>query len=142
MYTRIYIYKEIVMQTSYVAKKSAWSAVSIWHILLCWLVVPIIIMIIKIAIVKSETIEFSQTEVISRRGILSKSERHSSLSGIRSVSVSQSLWGRMFNFGEVTVDIVGKWDVDLSGISNPTALKEYLLPYVKAGAQAKYSIFE
>ena len=66
---------EVFMKPNYVAKKSAWTAVSIWTILLCWLIVPIIIMIFKIIALKAESIEFYDQKVVQRSGILAKQER-------------------------------------------------------------------
>ena len=121
---------EVFMKPNYVAKKSAWTAVSIWTILLCWLIVPIIIMIFKIIALKAETIEFYDQKVVQRSGILAKQERQSLLTNITSVSVNQSLLGRIFNYGNVQVDLIGKWDINTDGVSNPHILKEFLEDYL------------
>lgn len=46
--------------------------------------------------------------------------------GIVSVSVNQSIRGRIFNYGDISVDAVGKWDINTRGIANPESLKRYL----------------
>ena len=46
--------------------------------------------------------------------------------GIISVSVSQSVGGRIFGYGDITVDVVGKWDINTKAIASPERLKRYL----------------
>ncbi len=118
------------MGANYVAKKSAWGAVSIWTILFCWLIIPIVVMIFKIIALKFETIEFYDEKVVQRSGIIAKRERQSLLTNVTSVSVNQSVLGRIFNYGDVQVDLIGKWDVNTNGISNPHKLKEFLEKYL------------
>ena len=43
-----------VVKPNYVMKKSAWSVIRPWHILLSFLIVPLIIMIIKIINIKDD----------------------------------------------------------------------------------------
>lgn len=114
------------MQANYVAKKSAWRAVTLGRILLIWLIIPIFIIIFDIIRLKSETIEFYDNQIVTKKGILSKNVKKTVFTGVVSVSVNQSLFGRMFNYGDVQVDVMGKWDVDTDGISNPHQLEEYL----------------
>ncbi len=118
------------MKANYVAKKSAWGAVSIWSILFCWLIIPIFVMIFKIIALKAESIEFYNEKVVQKSGILSKREKQSLLTNVTSVSVNQSLWGRIFNYGDVKVDLIGKWDIDTVGISRPNELKAFLEDYL------------
>lgn len=114
------------MQANYVAKKTAWSAVTFWRIALFWLVIPLIVMIVDIFVKKSVTIEFYDGYIIQKSGVLSRKETHSVFPKVAAVSVDQSLFGRMFNYGNVNVDVIGKWDVDLKGIAKPHELKKYL----------------
>lgn len=114
------------MTPNYVATKSAWTAVNFWLVILFWLIVPLIILIARIVIAKHYVVEFYDEYVIVKSGVLSKNERKSVFPGITSVSTRQSLWGRMCNYGDVYVDVIGKWDVALSGMCNPKGLKEYL----------------
>lgn len=114
------------MRPNYVATKSAWKAVSFLTIIFFWLIIPLIVMAIRIIILKNERVEFYDNYVIIRWGVLSKNERKSAFLGVNAVSIRQSLLGRMFNYGDVDVDMVGRWDVDLEGISYPAGLKHYL----------------
>lgn len=111
---------------NYVASKTAWNAVTPLRILLFWLIIPLIILIVDIIRNKKNKIEFYDKYVIERSGILSKKEKRSVFAGVYSVSVEQSVWGRIFNYGNVKVDVVGRWDINTYGISNPNGLKKYL----------------
>ena len=117
---------DFYMKANYVATKSSWSVVSIWHILFFWLIIPLIIMITQIIIVRHETIEFYNDRVVVKSGVLSKRERNTVFTSVMSVSIDQSIKGRMFGFGNVRVDVIGKWDVNTEGIKNPYQLKKYL----------------
>ena len=46
--------------------------------------------------------------------------------GVNAVSISQSFLGRIFGYGNVSVDCRGMWDVDTYGIKNPREFKSYL----------------
>lgn len=118
------------MQANYVAKKSAWEAVTFWRVVLFWLIVPLIIMIADIIRLKSESIEFYDDKIIQKSGIFSRNEKKSVFTGVVSVGVQQSFWGRIFNYGDVNVDVMGKWDINTKGISNPRKLQEYLEGYI------------
>lgn len=114
------------VKPNYVMKKSAWSVVRPWHILLCFLIVPLIIMIFKIINIKDESISFYNNKVVQRSGIFSKHEKTNILTNVLSVSVYQSFWGRLFNYGNISVDVMGQWDVDMRGIKDPMKAKAYL----------------
>lgn len=128
------------MEPKYVAKKSAWAGVTFLRVLFFWLIIPLIIMIAKIIILKHETIEFYDGYAIHKKGVLSKSEKRFALAGVAGVSISQSVWQRMCNYGNVYIDIMGRnWDVSTSGIKDPAALKNYLQGLIPtANAQAVF----
>ena len=118
---------------NYVIRKSAWSVIRPWHILLSFLIVPLIIMIIKIINIKDETISFYNNKVVLRSGIFNKHERTTILTPVLSVTVKQTLWGRICNYGTIHVDVVGKWDINMRGIKNPLEAKAYLEKFVANG---------
>ena len=114
------------MKPEYVVTKSAWGAVTFLCVLFFWLIIPLIVMLVRILIIKHVRIEFYDNYIISKSGVLSKKERRTVFPGIISVSVDQSLWGRICHYGTVRVDVVGKWDIDLSYTAQPEKLKAYL----------------
>ena len=83
-------------------------------------------MAVKIVKIKFVRISFYEDRVIERSGILSKRERQSLFQGVLSVSVEQSFSGRLFGYGNVKINVFGKWDIDTHGIVRPEELKRYL----------------
>ena len=103
------------------------------HILLSFLIVPLIIMIVKIINVRDDTISFYNNKVVHRSGIFAKHEKTTVLTRVLSVSVHQTFWGRIFNYGTIRIDVVGKWDINMRGVKNPMKAKEYLEKFVPNG---------
>lgn len=114
------------MEPLYVAKKSKFCSFSILRILFCWLIVPIILIIIDILKTNVEKVEFFDKKVTERNGLISKNEKETTFKGVVSVNVQQSFWGRLFNFGDVYVDLVGKNNLHLEKIAKPYELKKFL----------------
>ena len=114
------------MKPNYVAKKSMLSELSIWCVLFFWLVIPLIIQIARFLMVANYAVEFYDDKIVVKSGVLNKQERQSVFAGVYSVVISQSLFGRMLDYGDISVDCPGKWDVDTYGIKNSQGLKQYL----------------
>ena len=114
------------MKPDYVATKTALRAITFWRIVFCWLIIPAIIMVVDIIKLKNDRIEFYEDHIVVKSGVLSKKERKSAFMGVMSVSVNQSLFGRIFGYGDVSVDVTGKWDVDTRGVKDPQGLVRYL----------------
>ena len=122
-----------VQKPNFVMRKSAWSVVRPWHILLGFLIIPLIIMIVKIINIKDETISFYDNKVVERSGIFSKYEHTNILTTVLSVTVYQSFFGRIFNYGNISIDVMGQWDIDMRGIKNPMKAKAFLEQYAANG---------
>jgi uncharacterized membrane protein YdbT with pleckstrin-like domain len=125
------------VKPNYVMKKSAWSVVRPWHILLFFLIVPLIIMIVKIINIKDESISFYNNKVVQRYGIFSKNEKTTIMTPVLSVTVKQSFWGRICNYGTIYIDVVGKWDIQMRGIKHPWQAKAYLETYAANGRRMR-----
>ena len=121
------------VKPNYVMKKSAWSVIRPWHLIFFFLIVPLIIMIVKIINVKDDKILFYNNKVVQQSGVFSKYERTNILTRVLSVTVKQTFWGRIFNYGTVHVDVVGKWDINMRGVKDPMGAKEYLERFVATG---------
>ena len=83
----------------------------------------------RIACIKAYRIEFYESYVIIKSGIFWKKETKSILPKIQKCRVYRSFMGRIFNYGYLFVDTVGKWDIkydDTAGIKNPLYLRRYL----------------
>lgn len=114
------------MQPNYVARKSAMSAVTFGRILSCILIIPIFVLVFRIISAKKYRIEFYDDKIITYSGVISTNKKQSVFMGVTSTSVSQTLFGKIFHYGNVVVDCVGKWDIDTNYIKDPDKLEEYL----------------
>ena len=114
------------MKPNYVAQKSVCSVLSFGWIVSCILILPIFVLIFKIWACKKFRIEFYDDKIITYKGLLNTSKKQVVFMGVTSTSIEQSVFGHIFNYGNVSVDCVGKWDVDTTYIKNPVQLEEYL----------------
>ena len=114
------------MKPEYVAQKSIVKAFTPLCVLFFWLVIPTLIIVFRIIAIKCESFEFYSDHVIHKSGVLNKSENRKPFFQVNGVSFNQSLFGSIFNYGNLIVDGAGKWDFSLTGIKNPRALKAYL----------------
>lgn len=65
--------------------------------------------------------------IITKKGIFNVKETRSVMTPIVGVSVEQSLGGKIFNYGNIKIDKMGRgWDVDCTYIKNPEAFKRFL----------------
>ena len=124
------------MQPNYVARKSILPAFTFWRIILFFIIVPLIVLIYDIIARKKEVIEFYDDKIVCKKGVFNKSETTAAFMGIYAVNVHQSIFGRIFNYGNVKVDAVGRWDINSNGIKNPKGLKAYLEQYTVESANA------
>ena len=128
------------VKPNYVIRKSAWSVIRPWHILLGFLIIPLIIMIVKIINIKDESISFYNNKVVHRSGIFSKHEKTTVLTRVLSVTVKQTFWGRIFNYGTVYVNVAGPWDINMRGVKKPLEVREFLEGFVANGRTIRHFV--
>lgn len=109
-----------------VARKSILPAFKLWRILTFWLIIPLIMIIVDVVKLKSQYVEFYDSFVIKKKGVFNKTEERCMFPKVLSCHVYRSFWGRVFNYGDIKVDAIGKWDVDLIGIKRPLYVRKYL----------------
>lgn len=81
---------------------------------------------ISILRAKMHKILVYDNKVVEKQGILITNEKSSLLVGVVGVSVRQGLCGKLFNYGDVVIDKVGRgWDISTEGICKPYQLKRY-----------------
>ena len=114
------------MEAQYVAKKSKLASITIWRILFCWLIFPLVFLLIDILKLSSYKLEIFENQILETKGILSKNQKQTAFNGVVSVSVNQSFFGRLFNYGSIKMDIVGKNDFFIENIKNPNKFKSFL----------------
>ena len=114
------------MKPNFVAKKSAYSVIRLWKLIvflpLLW--IPLIAQIMK---AWSQKVEFYDDYAVEKKGVFRKETNTYVVPGIFTVSTEQSFRGRLGNFGNVKVGVVGKpLGVDLTYVKRPKKLKAYL----------------
>jgi len=116
------------MKPNFVAKRSAWNVKKsiFWGILLFFLIIPLISMIIKILETKKQEIQFFDNKIVLKSGLFNTKEKQSALTKILSVSINRTFWGRIFNYGNLKLDVVGKGDLQFDFVKNPDELKKYI----------------
>lgn len=67
--------------------------------------------------VKSQQIALTNKRVLGKYGIISRVVVDIPLNKISSVSATQSIWGRIFDFGDVVINSVGSEKIVIPGIS-------------------------
>ena len=103
----------------YVAKKSVWCCLNFWWIISCLLIIPIIFVVFRILSAKAEKITFYSDKVVWEKGFLSKKVRKFAFTGVFSVDIDKPFIGRIFNYGHLDIDFVGKCDINTFYIKDP-----------------------
>ena len=88
--------------------------------------VPLILIIVDVVILRSQYVEFYDSFVVKKRGVFNKTEEKCMFPKILSCHVHRTFYGRIFNYGNIEIDAIGKWDVDLTFIKRPLYIRKYL----------------
>ena len=96
-------------------------------LLVLGLIPGIIYILVKNLSAHNYKVMFYDDKYIVKSGIINTHEDELVFKGVLAVSIDQSLKGKMFNFGDVKVDVVGANNITLCGVKDPEALKKYLL---------------
>lgn len=125
----------------FVVRKSVWGVVTFWSVLACILIIPIFILIIRILLIKQEKITFYSDKIVVEKGLLNKSTKKFAFTGVFNVDLYQPLMGRICNYGNLTVDFVGKTDLDTRFVKNPQAVVSYLETKIVKKSQVSTHMF-
>ena len=100
----------------------------IWCVLFCWLIIPIIMMIVRILQTKFTKTTITTKEIISEHGILSKNTDELLLKRVTDVRLSQPLWQRIFGLSTITIASTDVSDeaLNIAGIPNGKAVWQQL----------------
>lgn len=91
--------------------------------------IMLLIIIGFIIYTRSTYVKFYDGHVVKHKGVFSKHIEKCMLPKIISCNVHCSFWGRIFKFGDVKIDTIGKWDIDLIGYKYPNRIRKRLEPY-------------
>ncbi len=115
---------------NFVAKRSGFAAVTVKRVVFFWLIIPLIVMIVDAIIKSSERVYFYDNYLIHKKGILGKDERKIKMTGIIGLKVKQRFMQRIFNRGNVRIEILDNWDINITGLKRTRQLKEFLNQYI------------
>lgn len=114
------------MHLEYTVKKSPWAAITFWRVVGIIVIIPAILMVVDFIKLSFEKIEFYSDQIIYKKGVFNRTKTKSAFLGITAVNVNQSLLGRICNFGDVKIDVIGHWNINTDKVSNPHKLVDYL----------------
>lgn len=94
---------------------------------LALIAVGVVVIVLSVLVAHAYRIEIYDDHILVHEGLLNVRERRSILTPIVGTSVSQSLWGRFFHYGDVKIDKQGSgWDISTDDISKPEEFKRFL----------------
>lgn len=128
------------MKPNYIAYKSIVPVLSFWRIISCIFIIPIFVLMFRIAEIKKFRIEFYDDKIITYSGLINTNKKQTVFLGVTATQIRQSVMGQIFNYGDVVVDCVGKWDIDTKNIKNPSELENYLQSKIITPNQANQFI--
>lgn len=111
----------------HVGRPTLWS---VWHLLLLGLILlpafgaGLIVWLIAYIRIKSTELAVTTKRVIVKHGFIRRSTIEINLSKVESIQVTQSLLGRMFDFGTLVIAGTGASHAPLDGIAEPLAFRK------------------
>lgn len=107
-----------------------------WFSALGLVAIAFLIILCKVIKLHSTKVFIYDSRLVIRQGVFARQERNIAFMGVLYVKIDQTFFERIFRFGDVYIDLVGKYDVakesaqkhdqSLEGIANPRKLKNYL----------------
>ena len=81
----------------------------------------------------SQQIAVTDQRIIYRRGLVRRSTHELQLRAVEEISVSQSILGRIFGFGRLTVNGTGEQEIDLPALAEPVTLRQMIQEAMSLG---------
>lgn len=78
---------------------------------------------------KSIELAFTDRRVIAKYGLISRSTVELNISKIESIQVTQSIIGRIFNYGDIVISGAGNPQAPIIAVSEPMKFRKALLEY-------------
>ena len=117
--------------------KSVWAEMTFLKILLCWLIIPVVVAVI---VAKNYNVLITNTTINVSSGVFSKHNDEYAVAGITSISIGQSFWGRICNYGTVYISLAGNKHVSLYGIKDPSGVKKFLNSKLLKTAESTHTL--
>lgn len=98
-----------------------------WTVVLaCWTLLFLVAMIWTLVIIRCNYIEFYDDYVIEKKGVIFRNSKKTIFPQIVSVKTRRNILG----YGNVEIDVVGPWDVNLAKLKRPEDVREYLVDHM------------
>ncbi|MCP4779229.1 MAG: PH domain-containing protein [Hyphomicrobium sp.] len=91
-------------------------AAGVGFVLFLWLLVSI----------WTTEVGLTNERLIYKRGFLYRDTKEIQLRAVEEAALSQGIWGRLFNFGQITVHGTGGEDLALPVLADPIAIRRFL----------------
>ncbi len=114
------------------AEKNSMKLVWAWvgGILFCWLLLIPLFKAIKATILYTNTeLAITNKRLVGKAGAVSSGSLDAPLNKIQSVSVGHSFWGKIFNYGYITVSTAGS-KLTFGGLKNVDAFKNQIMAQI------------
>lgn len=119
-------------QVVYEAKLSFWSdlpAILLGFFLLTFYGLGLVIWIILYMQYVSTELAFTNKRVIAKFGFISRKTIELNISKVESLQISQSFFGRIFNFGTIIISGAGNPQAPIPGIANPMEFRRAFMEH-------------
>src|SRR5204863_161198 len=103
-----------------------------WHILFALTIVWIPVLLVVMWIRRSTHYVLTNYRFLVETGIMSKTSKSSQLDKINDVTCHQSLWGRMFGYGDIVLETVFAGSMQWMTSLQPSASKAQSIAAVAA----------
>ncbi len=117
--------------------KSFWSEMTFLKVLFFWLIIPLLVALI---VAKSFNAKILKDKITVTDGVFNKRNNEYPLAGVTSITIDQPFFGRIFNYGNVTVSLAGGKTVYLNGVKRPFEIKQYLESQLAKVASANHML--
>ena len=111
------------------ARRSMWSksGLILLGILLAPLGIGLIMILWAWLVCRATELAITNKRIISKSGIVSRATMEMRLDKIESIAVDQGLWGRMLNFGSITIAGTGGDRTPIESITEPLEFQKYFM---------------
>ena len=125
-------------------RKTMWSLTwtFIWTIFLSFLIFPVFYLIYRIVAVRSYYTEVYEDRVIDYGGVFNKSKNEHSITKVLGVNKTQSFFGNMFDYGNISVNLVGSRGLLYNGIGDVNKVEQFFKSRIINANELKQAIIE
>ena len=107
-----------------------------------WLVIPLIALICMFLSNRTYRHYVYRDRYVYEGGLLSKKRRTQTMTQVLAVDIEQSFKGKIFNFGDVRVNLIGRGGLRIEGCKHPEEVASALQGLIAKGKDIKQFVAE